>query len=96
MRFNRHPIATTGPSDDPMMVEAVRVLQSLGIEARRPRGCSFQLKVNESLSFYPGTGKIVPDGMPSLADTGLKALLDHMGLEAGSAVFDQAGDVTLA
>ncbi len=56
------------------MIEAINTLLRRGVDVRRPEGNPHHLKVSSSVSYYPTTGRIVPDGRHALPQRGLVAL----------------------
>jgi hypothetical protein len=79
MRYEDMPAAELRPGDGKAMERAIEQLRTAGIAARRPAGNPHQIKVTHELSFYPTSGKIVPDGKQSWAKRGVQALIEHLG-----------------
>ena len=76
MKYYQLPIAIGREDDDPAMSEAIRALMLAGIDVRRPDKTPYQLKVTQSINFYPAKGTIFIDGTAgALPQRGLQALL---------------------
>lgn len=76
MKYYQLPIATDRTDDDPAMADAIRALMLAGIDVRRPDRTPYQLKVSETISYYPAKGTIFIDGTAgALPQRGLQALL---------------------
>ena len=76
MKYHQLPIASGRAGDDPAMTDAIRALMMAGIDVRRPDKTPYQLKVSETISYYPVKGTIFIDGTDgALPQRGLQALL---------------------
>ena len=76
MKYYQLPIAVERADDDPAMTDAIRALMLAGIDVRRPDKTPYQLKVSETISYYPAKGTIFVDGTAAaLPHRGLQALL---------------------
>jgi len=69
------PAAAPRSGDSPDMTEAIDRLLCLGFDVRRPQGNPYQIKVAPFVSYYPTTGRIVPDGRQPLQKRGLGELI---------------------
>ena len=76
MKYYQLPIASGRAGDDQAMTDAIRALMLAGIDVRRPDKTPYQLKVTETISYYPAKGTIFVDGTAgALPQRGLQALL---------------------
>ena len=76
MKYYQLPVAVERADDDPAMTDAIRALLIAGIDVRRPDKTSYQLKVSETISYYPAKGTIYIDGTAAaLPQRGLEAIL---------------------
>ena len=76
MKYYQLPIASGRAGDEPAMTDAIRALMLAGIDVRRPDKTPYQLKVTETISYYPAKGTIFIDGATgALPQRGLQALL---------------------
>ena len=76
MNYYQLPVAVERADDDPVMTDAIRALMIAGIDVRRPDKTSYQLKVSETISYYPAKGTIYIDGTAgALPQRGLEAIL---------------------
>ena len=79
MKYYQLPIAVGRTGDDPAMADAIRALMLAGIDVRRPDKTPYQLKVSETVSYYPAKGTIFIDGTDgALPQRGLQALLSFL------------------
>jgi len=62
MKFHKMPKAQVRPNDPPAMCQAIKFLNSIGVDARRPVKNAFQIKLDERTSYYPSTGTLFVDG----------------------------------
>lgn len=78
MSFHDMPPAEPRPGDSPQMVAALDRLLLEGVDARRPAGNNYQIKVTWDVSYYPSKGSILPDQDCKLKVRGLDALIDYL------------------
>ena len=76
MKYHQLPTAIERADDAPAMAAAIHALTLAGIDVRRPNNTPYQLKVTETISYYPVKGTIFIDGaVGALPQRGLQALL---------------------
>ena len=84
MKYYQLPIAIGRVGDDPAMTDGIRALMLAGIDVRRPDKTPYQLKVSETISYYPAKGTIFIDGTDgALPQHGLQALLTLLADQPG-------------
>ena len=83
MKYYQLPIAIGRAGDGPAMTDAIHALMLAGIDVRRPDKTPYQLKVTETISYYPAKGTIFIDGTAgALPQRGLQALLTLLADQA--------------